>query len=690
MFIRSIHLRDWKAFADATFEFPDPRPKRNVVLIGAKNGYGKTSLLESIVLALFGREGLGLIGRARFSIAGQDAMELPYNEFIERAFHARSKAVGRTSMSVEVVLVRDDGEQVRIRRIWYFTSGGRHRREDEELRICTGDDDEPLVIPRLEDRSEFTRAYIAQTFLPVELAQFFLFDGEQVQRLASHDMSRQVQLGIEGVLGVPILRELRADLRDYARERRRGLGSSGNAVLDQLRREITALEAEERSLERQIAEIDTSLGPLRQKRQELVDAFASLRGSDYASLRELFEDRERCNRSWDKARDDLLHRLSTDVALAIVGTELRGTTATRLEQEAAHERWALGKREGQQNLSRFKEKLKTVSPEFIPALSKSQEAVLDERVGQAWNDLWYPPPPGCAESIRHTFLDEASRNIVMVRLKELGDVSPDSIAGLLRQVAALEEQRRQLDRRIAKGQGIDEEATRLASELKDATDQVSGLESKRSELTRSLDGLRGQLQPKRQEARKAEEGVSVAEPVLRRASKAELVADLLDSIVAEAFPSHVRDVARAMTKAYVEMAHKKLVKKIEISDDCTVKLMGGHGRDVREMDTSAGESQIFALSLIAAITEVSERSFPIVMDTPLARLDPDHRRNMLKYFTEGRSQIILLSQPDEIRGEYLDLIRPRLSSEMRIEHENLTDTVGRSSVASGYFEEQQR
>ncbi len=40
MFLRSIQLRDWKAYANGQFDFPAPTQKKNVVLIGAKNGYG--------------------------------------------------------------------------------------------------------------------------------------------------------------------------------------------------------------------------------------------------------------------------------------------------------------------------------------------------------------------------------------------------------------------------------------------------------------------------------------------------------------------------------------------------------------------------------------------------------------------------------------------------------------------------
>lgn len=35
MHVRSIKLRDWKAFQEAHLEFPAPTQKKNVVIIGA-------------------------------------------------------------------------------------------------------------------------------------------------------------------------------------------------------------------------------------------------------------------------------------------------------------------------------------------------------------------------------------------------------------------------------------------------------------------------------------------------------------------------------------------------------------------------------------------------------------------------------------------------------------------------------
>ena len=45
---------------------------------------------------------------------------------------------------------------------------------------------------------------------------------------------------------------------------------------------------------------------------------------------------------------------------------------------------------------------------------------------------------------------------------------------------------------------------------------------------------------------------------------------------------------------------------------------------------------------------------------PLARLDTDHRTNVLRYFaTQASEQVVFLSQPDEVHGPYLQAIAPR-------------------------------
>ena len=64
---------------------------------------------------------------------------------------------------------------------------------------------------------------------------------------------------------------------------------------------------------------------------------------------------------------------------------------------------------------------------------------------------------------------------------------------------------------------------------------------------------------------------------------------------------------------------------------------------------SAGAAQIVATSLIAGLNKFSTHKAPVIIDTPLGRLDDVHRTNILKYYNEMSEQgVIILYTPTEI------------------------------------------
>jgi DNA sulfur modification protein DndD len=93
----------------------------------------------------------------------------------------------------------------------------------------------------------------------------------------------------------------------------------------------------------------------------------------------------------------------------------------------------------------------------------------------------------------------------------------------------------------------------------------------------------------------------------------------------------------------------------------------------------------FTQALIQAIAKVSGRDFPFVVDTPLARLDVDHRIGVLRHFTDRAGQVILLSTDTEVVGPYLDAIRKRVLAAYRL-NVHTEDGVTVTTVQEGYFE----
>ncbi|WP_339369973.1 DNA sulfur modification protein DndD [Paenibacillus elgii] len=684
MYISSIHLRDWKAYTDATFDFPAPLNGKNVVLIGGKNGFGKTSLLEAIVLCLFGRLGMRLIGRA--SVGDGDRLELSYNDFLERALHGQALAQGRSSASVTLSFEGVNEERIKILRKWYFTGSGRHRADQEEVLIYEGHDENLKMIPRLEDREDFIRSYISKKFLVHSLAEFFLFDGEQVQRLAQKNMAAQVRQGIYGILGVPVINELCTDLREYAKYRRSGIGNIGDEKIDNLRNEILELEDREENVVNELNNLTPKLGILTKQFDQLFNEMATIQGGTYATLKEQFETKEGYKRKCDQLKDEFYDLLTKHIALSLAGSDLRAETRNRLRAEGLREQWEIGKMQGDKNLSKFISTLEESTPYIIPPLSEEQKKMLKQQIVNSWHSIWFPPPENCASEYRHRYLTENMRTLITERLDILDELAINQVNYMLEDIKDLEIKIKQIDAQIAQQSSAENELEVIREKLKQIDDEKEILKNKQKELENHLAGVRAQLNPKRQELGRLQEKLHLVGPNIKRSSFADKISTLLNSVIEEAIPSHIEDLSKEMTKAYKAMAHKNIVKKIEISQDCSVKLIGDSGRDIRDMDPSAGESQIFALSLIAAITHVSKRHFPIIIDTPLARLDSDHRKNVLEYFTQMDSQVIILSQPEEVYGEYLDIIRSRVNSEMTIEFQTLANDIGRARVKAGYFE----
>ncbi|WP_213378402.1 ATP-binding protein [Allochromatium tepidum] len=50
MWISRLELQNFKSYSHQVFNFPRPTNGKHVIVIGGRNGYGKTTLLEALYL----------------------------------------------------------------------------------------------------------------------------------------------------------------------------------------------------------------------------------------------------------------------------------------------------------------------------------------------------------------------------------------------------------------------------------------------------------------------------------------------------------------------------------------------------------------------------------------------------------------------------------------------------------------
>jgi DNA sulfur modification protein DndD len=175
-------------------------------------------------------------------------------------------------------------------------------------------------------------------------------------------------------------------------------------------------------------------------------------------------------------------------------------------------------------------------------------------------------------------------------------------------------------------------------------------------------------------------------PVRSIIEKSERTRGVIEELIPSLFPLKVKQLSTSMTKVYKELAHKSQVSKILIDNDGTTKILSENGKELT-FDRSAGENQIFATALIAGLAEVSRIKAPLVVDTPLGRLDSKHRKNIFDFWTGDSSrQVILLSQDEEISSAHIQTIKSNVCKTYLLEHVDVGDGIGRTTaVEDKYF-----
>ncbi|HLF89427.1 MAG TPA: hypothetical protein VI451_10805, partial [Anaerolineales bacterium] len=112
-----------------------------------------------------------------------------------------------------------------------------------------------------------------------------------------------------------------------------------------------------------------------------------------------------------------------------------------------------------------------------------------------------------------------------------------------------------------------------------------------------------------------------------------------------------------------------LIKDITINDNTyEISITDRNGHEIKKSSLSAGEKEVFAISLLWGLAQTSQLKLPIIIDTPLSRLDSTHRDNIVNnYFPNAGEQVIILSTDTEIDKEYFRTLQRHLSGAASLE-----------------------
>ena len=161
--------------------------------------------------------------------------------------------------------------------------------------------------------------------------------------------------------------------------------------------------------------------------------------------------------------------------------------------------------------------------------------------------------------------------------------------------------------------------------------------------------------------------------------------DVMHEFVHRLQTQKVDILEKNITSCFEFLAQKQaIITSINIDPETLdITLKDYKGGVLLKDQLSAGEKQMFAISILWGLALSSGYKLPVIIDTPMARLDSAHRSNFInKYLPNASSQVIVLSTDEEINGKYLDDIKEYVNKAYTLIY---NDSEKCSTIEPGYF-----
>lgn len=321
-----------------------------------------------------------------------------------------------------------------------------------------------------------------------------------------------------------------------------------------------------------------------------------------------------------------------------------------------------------------------VSPDLTPFQKVHYAKLLTDE----WEALFMPKPEDAADAAIHEFSPKDERFV----LGTLDKVSKE-IIGNLKDLLTIRE------RASRRAQDTNRELRSLPEDDSHIGQMVSDFKSK-SELKRTLNENTGKLEDEisrfERELKSVQEKIEnlkaklgVAKKIQTQVGLAQRIKSAVQNYEKKLQNRKLSELERHTTEMYKRLARKQdFVGKVKIDlRTFDVSIHDSHGQTKEKRSLSAGEKQIYAIALLWGLAKSSDVELPIIIDTPFARLDSEHRTNIAKhYFPFASEQVIILSTDEEIDHRYAEMLREHIGKTYLIKH---SDSERRSTIETGYF-----
>lgn len=645
---RSVHEIDLEPISD---RHGNDKP---IILFGGLNGAGKTSILSAIRTVLYGRQAFG--------------QALSLGEYIEQLdaliHHGEGPGGQPDEASIELAfMITQNGEESEYSIIRSWSRGKKDR-------LSLSQNGTPSALSY-----EQCQGFLNE-LIPRGIADLFFFDGEKIADLAEDESGVILQTAVRRLLGIDLIARLKSDLTIFLKK----LGAE--AMPAQIIQELNTLNGERKVLDktaeayRYEADLKAKSIVAANEKVEALESSLNAEGGVWAKTRESEEARVTALiKDKDRLEKSIRHELEGLFPLALAPKVLEELIET-LQVEASVKQ----KKSSGAEISRLYTQIKHALSQINTGSELALEAI-DDCFEQQLASI---PNEG-------VLLDLSEREFRHLE-QQIYTAKENSAIRFKNDRSSLSEIEHEIDHASVNIARAPDQA-----QLKGVFDQIREMERKReqlkSEYRTALENAKKTYRQAQELARKEQKlhdkhrAVTTSSAAVDNAQKALRLLDRFSELLTHA---RVRMLETEFIASYKQLARKEdLHIKARINPSTfDVELVDEHDRRINRKALSAGEKQIYAISILEALGRTSGRKLPIIIDTPLGRLDSHHRDKLVQnYFPFASHQVVILSTDTEIDNHYYSKY---LEEDISHAYEIVFDSRTKSSqLQEGYFWKQE-
>lgn len=644
MIIKKLKLHNFGVYAgDNEFNFRGEKP---IVLIGGMNGRGKTTFLEAVLLALYGSN----------SFAFRESKIKSYSQYLKSFINKNSSEM---ECYVELKFETNDPnrEEYIVKRSWNAFS----KKVEEEIRVSKDGEYNEFLTNNWP--------MFVENILPSALSSFFFFDGEKIAEMAVDTTNSQLKNAIRSMLGITVLDVLRSDISRSLKKTKIVSEDKSAQELQRLRQVKDQLNVE---LETADSELESNRAKLAADTEKLdkLHQMYSLKGGDAVEKRkELMQKRALFRSELQNLETKLYELAAGELPLLLVSDLIRN-----IKLEATDEHDNLVMKEAIMQLDELMDSFlagykgeSQAGKDFLDYVKSSlTDGNIEERYALSDQALYQ------VNSLIESVLQDTKRQTIEIQTK---------MKNIKKQLGEIESYLN-LDINEKELKAVYEKIKKAERKLIEDKVKISKLEHKRTGISSTLTNATAEFN-KYVEAYLALEEQEDKEQ--RKFRYSNIAFDIIDKYQVALQSRKTSVLADTITLCYKKLANKRnLINRVEMCPETLdIRYLAEDNSEVDKNSLSAGEQQLLVISILWALAICSKKKLPVIIDTPLSRLDSLHRTALIqKYFPYAGEQTIILSTDSEIDSTYYQMMKENIGDEYTLNYEEESKS---TSIVEGYL-----